>query len=474
MSPNILMPIMIFMIRYYNTSRSAHRIVSVSQHFFRIIRLSVFALIVVASVSCEKQVLKMGQDILPEGDFVSIKSIDTLSVFSYLMFDDSIRTDNQSTSYLGQISDPYFGTTTAGFVTQIRLNKRWDGLPYTVDSVKLYLHFLTASATGAGTTHTISMYEISDQIYNDSAYYSNTPLHRTNFKIADVKLPVLRSDTINDIVLTLPGNGLEFGNYLLTDTLKLFYSNSIPDFRSYFKGLYFEMNPSSSPLLVSLSLVYNLSTIYNLFIMYGHDADGVSKQYAFNLDAISNNASYNRYSHDYSTATLGDKMAHKNTTYRDTLSYLQCLDGVYTKLFLPGLKKIKTDNSFGKIAINRARLVVPVHFKATVLSSYITPYVPSQLFLRYRSKTGIRYTVPDYSLGSSVDISHSFFDGKLDSVAYVYNFNIPAFVQDYLEDATGNIEPELDIYQGAGTKNVILNANKNKIPVKFEFTYTKF
>jgi hypothetical protein len=96
------------------------------------------------------------------------------------------------------------------------------------------------------------------------------------------------------------------------------------------------MNPSSSPLLVSLSLVYNLSTIYNFFIMYGHDADGASKQYAFNLDAISNNASYNRYSHDYSTATLGDKMAHKNTTYRDTLSYLQSLNGVYTKTFTSG------------------------------------------------------------------------------------------------------------------------------------------
>ena len=474
MSPNILMPIMIFMIRYYNTSRSAHRIVSVSQHFFRIIRLSVFALIVVASVSCEKQVLKMGQDILPEGDFVSIKSIDTLSVFSYLMFDDSIRTDNQSTSYLGQISDPYFGTTTAGFVTQIRLNKRWDGLPYTVDSVKLYLHFLTASATGAGTTHTISMYEISDQIYNDSAYYSNTPLHRTNFKIADVKLPVLRSDTINDIVLTLPGNGLEFGNYLLTDTLKLFYSNSIPDFRSYFKGLYFEMNPSSSPLLVSLSLVYNLSTIYNFFIMYGHDADGASKQYAFNLDAISNNASYNRYSHDYSTATLGDKMAHKNTTYRDTLSYLQSLNGVYTKISLPGLEKLKNDASLGKIAINRARLSVPLKFTKTS-SNYYKGSVPLSLRLRYKVKGGTRYDVPDYSMAAStLDPTHNFFDGKLDSVANVYNFNIPSFVQSYLNDATGNVNPEVEIFQNSGILNVVFGANKNKTPVKFELTYTKF
>jgi len=65
-----------------------------------------------------------------------------------------------------------------------------------------------------------------------------------------------------------------------------------------------------------------------------------------------------------------------------------------------------------------------------------------------------------------VDLAHSFFDGQLDSVAQVYNFNIPAFVQSYLEDATNNVEPELDIYQVSGTKSVILEANKSKTPVK--------
>jgi hypothetical protein len=462
------------MIRYYNTSCSAHRIVSVSQQFFRIIRLSLFALIVVLSASCKKEVLKIGGDILPQSDFVTVKSIDTLSVFSYLMFDDSIRTDNPLTSYLGQVYDPYFGTTNAGFVTQIRLNQRWDGQPFTVDSMKLYLHLVTAKGSGAGTAHSISLYEISDQIYNDSAYYSNTPLNKTNFKVADIKLPVLRTDTINDVDLTLPGNGVELGNYIIRDTSKLFYSNSVADFRSYFKGLYFEMNPSSSPLIVSLNLVYNLSVIYNFFVLYGHDANGGAKQYSFNLDAISNNASYNRFSHDYSTATLGDKMAHRNTTYRDTLSYLQSLNGVYTKLSLPGLEKLKNDASLGNMAINRARLSVPLKFTKTS-SNYYKNSVPLSLRLRYKVKNGTRYDVPDYSMAASTsDPTHNFFDGTLDSVANVYNFNIPAFVQSYLKDASGNVKPEVEIFQNSGILNVVFGANKNKTPVKFEFTYTKF
>jgi hypothetical protein len=461
------------MIRFYNTFRSSCRIISVSQHIFRIIRLSVFALIVVVSSSCKKEVLNIGQDILPDGDFVSIKSIDTLSVFSYLMYDDSIRTDNQLTSYLGQIYNPYFGTTTAGFVTQIRLNQKWDGLPFTVDSMKLYLHLVTTMGSVAGTSHSISLYEISDQIYNDSAYYSNTPLNKTDFKVTNIRLPVLRTDTINDVILTMPGNGIELGNYLIRDTAMLFYSNNVPDFRSYFKGLYFEMDPSPSPLIVSLSLVYNLSTVYNFFVLYGHDANGLSKQYGFNLDAISNNAAYNRYSHDYSTATLGDKMEHRNTTYRDTLSYLQSLNGVYTKLSLPGLEKLKNDASFGNIAVNRARLSVPLKFTKTS-SNYYKNSVPLSLRLRYKVKNGTRYDVPDYAMGGSLDPSHHFFDGTLDSVANVYNFNIPSFVQSYLKDATDNVKPEVEIFQNSGILNVVFGANNNKTPVKFEFAYTKF
>src|SRR5450759_4140354 len=100
MKPNILMPTMIFMTRYYNRSRHTNRIVSVSPQLFRILRLTLFALIVTVVSSCEKQVLKIGADILPKSDSVSL-NFDTLNVFSYTMSDDSVSTNNLSISYLG-------------------------------------------------------------------------------------------------------------------------------------------------------------------------------------------------------------------------------------------------------------------------------------------------------------------------------------------------------------------------------------
>jgi len=463
------MPIMIFMTRYCKSSRHNARFVSVFQQFIRLFQFSLFIIAAVLLSFCQKQVLKDGSDLLPNSDFVSIKSIDTLSVFSYTMYDDSVRTDLPATSYLGQIYDPYFGTTNAGFVTQIRLSNKWDGLSFTTDSVKLYLYLTSEKGGGSDVPHTLNISEIDDQIYVNTPYYSGTTVNTHGFKMTGIQLPALKVDTALEI--KLPGNGVEFGNYLTRDTLKLFYNNNLPDFRAFFKGLYFQMEPSSDPLLLSLSLTYDQTSYYNYFILYGHDDTGLAKEYSFILDAKNKNASFNTFLHDYTTATLGDKMAHRNTTYRDSLSYLQSLNGVYTKVVLPGLEKIKNDPSFAKIAVNKARLVVPVKFNKTSTDQYFATTLPPILGLRYKTKKGNRYIVPDWNIETTY---HTFFDGKLDSTAQVYNFNIPAFVQAYLENKSDSVKPELEIFQGSGTRNVILKTNKNNPTVKFEFSYTKF
>jgi hypothetical protein len=158
-----------------------------------------------------------------------------------------------------------------------------------------------------------------------------------------------------------------------------------------------------------------------------------------------------------------------NNGHNDSLSYLQYLDGVYTKISLPGLKSLKNDPLFNNnIAINKARLTVPVHYDGDL---YKASTAPTQLLLRYKTKSGSKYNVPDYYL----DQNRAFFSGKLDTVANLYTFNIPAFVQKYLNDTVINdFEPELELYQSSGTRNAILKANSSKTPVKFNFTYTKF
>jgi hypothetical protein len=470
-----LIPIMIFMTRYYHSPELPYRINSVYHSFFSIFRLTVIALVVFFVSSCEKDgPTKIGNDYLPVSDFVIIKSIDTLSVWSYTMYDNYFHTDNPSTTFLGHIYDPYFGTTSAEFVSQVRLYPAWDHVPFFIDSVKLYLRFLDVMG-GSNVTHFLRMSEISELIFPDSAYYSNKHVDTTGYGIT-VELPVLKPDTINEIELTLPN---EFGEYITRDTSQLFYSPNMvhfsyakPDFRSYFKGLYFRMYSSSDPTLVSLYLEPSSSSntdhseSQNYFVIFMHDNSFTQKVLYLILDANNRNAAYIRFSHDFSTANPDKRIQHINDGYKDTLSYLQYLNGVYTKIVLPGLESLKKDPFYKKIAINKARLTVPIHFDGDL---YIPSTAPTQLFLRYKSIAGYKDIVRDYT------ISSSFFGGKIDTTAYVYTFNIPAFVKDYLEDATNTIKPEIEIFQGTtGTTNLILKANNNKSPVKFDFSYTKF
>lgn len=454
---------MTFMTRYYNSSKHFFRNSSVSHQFFSIFYLTLFVFTAILITSCEENPTKIGNELLPSNDFVLTKSTDTLSIWSYTDFNNSTRTDNPSISFLGQIRDPYFGTTTTEFVTQLRLRSAWDDKPFTIDSVKLFLRLLHVKG-GTDAVYMLNLSEIADQIYVDSAYYSNKPVKTTGYTVS-VQLPSLKANALNDISVKLP---VEFGQYITRDTSKLFYSNNKPDFRSYFKGLYFNISPSSDPMLVSLSLAAqsSASEYYNYITLYMHDGN-LMKEYYLVLDATNVNARYNRYLHDLSTADADKMIKHVNDGIKDTLSYLQYLNGVYTRITLPGLEDLKNDPQFDKIAVNKARLTIPVYFDGV---NYKASTVPASLRLRFKTKSGLKYDVPDYF----IDDSHNFFDGKLDSVKNVYNFNIPNYVQGYLKDATG-ILPELEVYQSAtGARNVIFKANNNKTTTKFELTYTKF
>jgi hypothetical protein len=469
------------MTKYYNIPRLTLRKNSGSFQLTRIFSLALISLFVLIATSCEKGVLQIGTDLLPASDFVSISSIDTMSIFSYTNFEPVVESDNPSASYVGQISDPVFGTTTAEFVTQLRLSSKWvSGGHVTVDSVKMVWHILSANGN-LNTLHRIKISEISDMLYPDSVYKSNRKPNLTDYSIIDTLPPVSYSDTTMEI--NLPK---EFGYHIFRDPSQLFYDpNHIhfdpgyPDFRSYFKGIYVQMEESANPLLISLYLSKPVSggTVHasseNYIKLYVRDSLDVASEFNLIFDANAGNAAYNRYEHNFLTATPELRIKHINDHYLDTLSYLQYLNGVYTTLDLPGLEKLKTEGTLGKIAINKARLIVPFHLIDP--TKYYAKSAPSKLVLRYKNSDGTKSTVIDYLMGSSnYDPTHLFFDGALDSVNKVYKFNIPQFVQSYLEGTTDIPKPELEIYQGSEIKNVVFAANKNKTPLKFEFTYTKF
>ena len=462
------MPIMIFMTRFFHNSYFFFRLNSASNNRFFILHPVLFILVVLFFYSCEEGPTKIGSELLPSGDFVTINSLDTLSIWSYTMYDSSVPTNSPSVAFAGNIYDPYFGTTTTEFVSQVRLGGPWNFGPVTIDSVKMALRLLTVKGGTSTEGHFLRLSEIADQIYTDSLYYSDTNTDTTDFETI-VQIPKLTPDTINNILVSLP---VEFGEYLVRDTTQLFYSNTKPDFRSYFKGLYFRMSAVTDPLIFAFSLVTQVTSggsYNNYFVLYMHDTADVKLRYYFILDPVHPNASYNKFSRDFSTADPDKKIEHINDyNYRDTLTYLQYLNGVYTKIVFPGLDSLKKQFTNSKFSINKARISIPVYYDG---DRYTVLTVPSQLRLRYTDKDGLKHDVPDYDL----DVNKKFFDGTLHKLDSTYYFNIPTYIQNYLEDKNNEYLPELEVYQGpTGLNSVILKANASKTPVRFEMTYTKF
>ncbi len=451
------------MTRSYHNFLSACRIAILKFFSVKVITLLLSGVVLASLYSCEENPTIIGSDILPASDFVTVYSTDTVKPSSYTWSDDSIQTSNQYYGYIGTIHDPYFGDMTSRLVTQLRLGSEWDDKIYTVDSVKMFLTFRNVRGD-VDLNPVLKISEIAEEIFLDTTYYSNHDLQLTGYEFPPIALPRLKADTVNSVELDLP---VDFASYLLRDTSFLFHSNRIPDFRSYFRGICISL-ADESPVFLTLKLQPPTLTepYQNFIVIYYHDDKNVKKEYSLHLDAVAKNARFNIFSNDYEAADPGKRIEHINEYVKDTLTYVQAMSGVYTKIMLPGLEKIKENGALSNISVNKARLIIPFF---TDDQGFTLKTVPSSLILSYNMTDGNKYLVPDYGLNPV------FFDGAADTVNMRYNFNIVSFIQEYLEDTTNKIKPELNVLVPGGTiNNVILRGNGASKPVRFELTYTRF
>jgi hypothetical protein len=468
MKTHILMPIMISMTRYYHNFKLNSILPVIIFRIHKIIFiLSVITIAAIAG-SCEEDPTTIGKGLFPGSDFVTVKSVDTLSVFGYTGYDSHVKSNKIYYSYLGELSDPYFGVTTSDIVTQLQLLDKWrGGGPLAVDSVRFFMT-VTSFEGSVSSPQYISLSESTDDLSEDAIYYSDNNVHAGpaygGLDFGTFPLPVenLKEDTASLLVCTLPNF---VGEYLMRDTSKLFLSgwdilsnnDAVPDFKSFFKGLYIKLEDSPNPLFLTTVLSAE-SPGAGIYVYYHNIGNDTAKVFPFWINQ--NCVAFNRFTHSSGTGLPGKDIVNKPV--KDTVSYLQNYEGVYTRIEIPGLKGLK---SLIPIAVNKARIRIPVYFDADSL--YKPSSLPTQIYARYKTAAGIKDTIPDY------DLSVSYMGGRFDSDSSEYVFNIAVFTQLYLE---GSIpDPVLELFLPEGTRNnVILKMNKNANPAKMEFTYTKF
>lgn len=135
----------------------------------------------------------IGLDVQPLGDKLNISFCDTSTLITYTVREDSIRADEMALNLLGSYDDPDFGPSSASFYTQFFLpvNNVDFGTGFTPDSLVLSLA-LSDYYGDLSSDHTIKIFELSEDIYADSSYYSTRDFEYDQV-LAYTTIPVQKS-----------------------------------------------------------------------------------------------------------------------------------------------------------------------------------------------------------------------------------------------------------------------------------------
>lgn len=422
--------------------------------------------------SCTDDEYKIGLNIQPPGDELLLSYTDTISAVVYSYREDSVRTDEMSTSLLGSYFDPVFGKTTASIFTEIRLStvKLDFGEGAVMDSLILKLAY--QSVYGDSTTvQTFRVFELTENLNIDSAYFSNQmrPYDQVN-ELGSVTMAPLIDSILVDTVkvapyLRIPLNQV-MANKLLSADSTHFESNE--KFIQFFKGLYITADPVDISGKGAL-LTYNLLTAGTSLTAYYHNNEDDSLQYTFSITSAS--ARYSHYEHyDYADADqlFKQQVIDGDTALGATKIYLHALGGVRTYLRFPGLTTLGLQIGSGNramISVNEAQLIFNNHENSPALSP------PSRIVIGKTTDDKGTTTILDDQVEGE-----GYFGGFYESTTFQYRFRLSRYVQQTLlnpdEDNLGLVLliPNASFVP----QRVILNGGASETGrIKLAITYTK-
>lgn len=406
---------------------------------------------------------------------LSIHFTDTLNIVTTLLKDDSIPTLSAGSNLLGIYNDSVFGPASASFYTEITLsgaNVNFGTNPL-VDSVVLSMKYVSANSLYGSiiTSQTVDVYRLSEK-FTKSDYYSNeslsyssypTPLGSLSFlpNLIDTVQVIQNGDTTWQSAHERIRLSDTFGQEILnagggTNTIA---SNAI--LSDLVNGLY--ITPSTTVSTTTLApnegsiLYFDMnSSLSTLTIFYRNDA-GTEKSYSFIINSESKK--FNHFEHNYTNTEIDKQL--NGLSYDSTLTYVQAMGGIKTKLIIPNLKNLSAE---GKIIINKAELIFNVSDFGNNLATIPT------LALTGISAEGQATFLIDYFEGAG------YFGGVYNETDKTYTFNIARHLQDLINNNTTDYGMYLVATSSSITANrSVINSFKHPSKnIKLNITYSKF
>jgi hypothetical protein len=424
----------------------------------------------VSLFSACKEPDSIGMGVQPTRDMLNVVYCDTSTLIAYTVKDDSIRTDNTVYNLLGSNNDPVFGKNTASFYTQVQLsaNNPVFGTSAMFDSLVLSLTYSGVSCVYGDTNSpmTVKVYQMAQSIYNDSVYFSNRdfltssaplaiktfiPKPRKNVIVGkDTFAPQLRirlSDNLRDL----------FGQQPTTTS---FANNT--NFLQFFKGIYVMATPAAGEgSIISFDLLNPQSQIS---LYYHNSTDTTSFSFVMDNGGAERINHFNHTRYLYANPYLLSELNGDSIKKGSKILYVQSMAGLKVRIEYPYIQNLVKK---GRIAINKAQLVIPVDDSTDIsLPSYAPPY---QLVLVEELGGLYRFLVDQ-------DEGTSYYGGVYNSTAKTYTFNIALYLQRVLNGLEPNLGLYLEVWTGdrPSTPNrVVLKGPKRHPGMSLNITYTK-
>lgn len=430
---------------------------------------SILFLFVAISFSACKDPEELGLDVLPNSDQIFILHSDSTTLVTRTTKEDSLVSGSVSYQLLGSYSDPVFGRSDASFYTQIRLGLAavFGNSTDVLVPDSLILSLLYSGHYGDTTQpQTIHVYRLNEPISTDSIYYTSKVFSTLN-PLTDLANGYTYTPMPNTAASVLSADQpaqlrIPLALDLADSILALNGQSTIADNASwfqYFKGLYIKTDPVTMSGKGAISY-FDLNNSYSKMTLYFHNVTtgDDSLKYVF---VVTNTTSVNHQEHDYNGILTDVGHQLMDSTYSDSLNYIQSLAGLKTKITFPYFAHLKDS---GNILLNKAELEITIQSGSTDFYSG-----PSKLFLVYSDSSGRSFFMTDYYEGTS------YFGGSYNSSDRTYRFNIARHLQKILN---GTLEDNglYLLVSGAVVQasRVIVTSGKNPVnSMKLNLYYTK-
>lgn len=361
----------------------------------------------------------LGLDLLPNVDGIGVFQLDTFSVVTYTVDEDSVESQFPSRKVFGMINDPVFGKAEAvTYFQTVLLTENVDlGQNITIDSLVLSL----AIDNYMGDTTqpiTITVYELDEAMHPDSAYYTS---RRLNFKptplatysylprpksITSVNEPaLLGGDTLYQPLIRIPlANELAQRIVAASGTADLANNTN---FTNFFKGFYIKGEVNAGQTGVMLNITPRVAA-NGMFLYYKND----TTRQRFDMVARNDIAYYNSFRFDYNGSPLATAINNTDTVIEE--NYVQAGTGVKIRIDFPYLRKLV--ETFD-VAINKAEI------EFTLVPGVASDQLPAPTTMFLIPADSLNANVP----GGMLDINERYYGGELRDGKY--RFGISRYVQ---------------------------------------------